>query len=143
MSAPYHGTCNCGAVTATFSAEPVWVRQCWCRQCQKSAAGSCTTNALFLTDSFTLSGDLRWFGYEAESGNGVEQGFCASCGTPVIGRNTARQHACVIRLGFIEPPHDLTPTSAIWLDDAPDWAMIDPALERFDRQPPPPPATPA
>ena len=141
MSAPYSGHCNCGAVTATFSGEPIWVRQCWCRQCQKTAAGSATTNALFLTEDIAIEGELGWFRYQAESGNTVEQGYCAACGTPVIGRNSARKQASVIRVGFIEPPHDLTPDTAIWLDDAPEWAVIDPAMEQFRRQPPPLPAT--
>lgn len=136
----YTGRCNCGAVIATFSAEPVWVRQCWCRQCQKVAAGSGTTNALFLTENIDITGKLGWFTYAAESGNTVEQGFCASCGTPVIGRNSSRRYASVIRLGFIEPPHDLKPTSAIWLDEAPEWAAIAPDLEQFPRQPPSPPS---
>lgn len=140
MVAPYAGRCNCGAVTATFAAEPLWVRQCWCRQCQKIAAGSGTTNALFATDAIGIEGELGWFTYQAESRNTVEQGYCACCGTPVIGRNSGRPNACVIRLGFVEPAHDLKPTSAIWLDEAPEWAVIDPALEHFARQPPPPPA---
>ncbi|MEJ2458989.1 MAG: GFA family protein, partial [Novosphingobium sp.] len=127
------------AVTATISAEPIAVRQCWCRQCQKIAAGGPTTNALFPTEAIATEGDLNWFRYQAESGNTVEQGCCASCGTPVIGRSSGRKNACVIRLGFIEPPHDLKPAAAIWLDDAPEWAMIDPALDQLPRQAPTPP----
>lgn len=139
----YTGRCNCGAVTATFSAEPIAVRQCWCRQCQKIASGGATNNALFLNEAVEMRGELGWYRYSAESGNTVEQGYCASCGTPVIGRNSGRQHVCVIRLGFIEPPHDLKPGAAIWLAEAPKWAVIDPALEQFARQPAPPPSPPA
>lgn len=140
MTAPYSGSCNCGAVTVTISAEPVWVRQCWCRQCQKAAAGSATNNALFATDAMTITGDVAWKGYTAASGNTVEQGFCPSCGTPIFGRNSSRQGSWVVRLGFLDGDHDLKPTTAIWLEEAPEWAMIDPALEQFTRQPPPPPA---
>ena len=42
------------------------------------------------------------------------------------------------RLGFLDEGHGLRPDTAIWLDDAPDWAVIDPALAQFDKQPPPP-----
>lgn len=136
----YTGRCNCGAVTATFSAEPIAVRQCWCRQCQKVGAGSATNNALFLNENMVMSGELGWYSYLADSGNTVEQGFCPACGTPVIGRNSGRKHASVIRLGFIELPHDLRPSAAIWLDEAPAWAVIDPAVEQYPRQPPAPPA---
>ncbi|CDO34869.1 MULTISPECIES: GFA family protein [Novosphingobium] len=139
MGAPYTGRCNCGAITATISSEPLWVRQCWCRQCQKSAAGSATTNALFMTDDIAIDGELSWFGYTSASGNSIEQGFCGKCGTAITGRNSSRPKASVIRVGFLEESDGLAPTSAIWLDDAPAWAVIDPRLEQFPRQPPVPP----
>jgi hypothetical protein len=44
----------------------------------------------------------------------------------------------VIRLGTLDLPHDIKPLMAIWTEDAPAWAAIDPALEQFPRQPPPP-----
>jgi hypothetical protein len=132
----YTGRCNCGAVSATFEAEPMWVRQCWCRQCQKIAAGASTVNALFALDAMTLRGELAWNSYGAESGNTTEHGFCPSCGTQVLGRNSARQKANVVRLGFLDEPHGLSPDSAIWLDEAPSWAVIDPTIEQHRRQPP-------
>lgn len=138
MAAPYSGSCNCGAVKATFAAEPLWIRQCWCRQCQKAAAGSPTNNALMLTDAMTLEGDVSWKGYTAASGNTVDQGFCPRCGTPIFGRNSARQGSWVVRLGFLDGDHGLAPTSAIWVDEAPAWAVIDPSIEHFPRQPPVP-----
>lgn len=141
MGAPYSGSCNCGAVTATIDAEPAWVRQCWCRQCQKAASGSATTNALFPSDAIKLTGEVRWNGYIAESRNTIEQGFCPNCGTQIFGRNSARLGALVVRLGFIDPPHDLRPSSTIWLDEAPDWAKDGGTVELFPRQPPPPPAS--
>jgi len=138
----YTGRCNCGAITATITAEPLWVRQCWCRQCQKIAAGAATTNALFPVAAIELQGELAWATYQAASGNTVEHGFCAKCGTQVTGRNSARPEANVVRVGFIEQPNDLAPSIAIWLDEAPRWATIDPALETFAGQPPHPAPAP-
>jgi Uncharacterized conserved protein len=141
VPAPYSGSCNCGAVKATFGAEPVWVRQCWCIQCQKAAAGGPTNNALFFVKTMELTGDVAWAGYTAASGNEIEHGFCPTCGTPVFGRNSSRQGAWVVRLGFLDGDHGLKPGSAIWLDEAPKWAVVDPAIEQFAGQPPLPPAT--
>ncbi|MCT2400779.1 GFA family protein [Novosphingobium mangrovi (ex Huang et al. 2023)] len=141
MTASYKGSCNCGAVTATFEGEPAWARQCWCRQCQKAAAGGATNNALFSIEGMVLNGEVSWSGYTADSGNTVEQGFCPQCGTPIFGRNSARKGSWVVRLGFLDGDHGIRPTTAIWLDEAPEWAVIDPELEQFRRQTPPPPAS--
>ncbi|MBB4097778.1 GFA family protein [Sphingomonas kyeonggiensis] len=135
---PYSGSCACGAVTATIAGEPVAVRQCWCRQCQRMAAGSPTTNAMFATDDLELSGTLTTASYVAASGNTLTQSFCGACGTPVMGQSSARPQFRTLRLGFLDDAKDLTPTVAIWTDDAPSWAYIDPALETFPRQPPAP-----
>ncbi|RYD48251.1 MAG: aldehyde-activating protein [Sphingomonadales bacterium] len=134
----YTGSCACGAVTAGIAGEALTVRQCWCRQCQKIAAGSATTNAIFASDAIALQGALATHSYIAASGNTLTRSFCAACGTPVMGQSSARPEFRVIRLGFIDAPNDLAPRAAIWTEDAPAWACIDAALDRFPRQPPPP-----
>ncbi|WP_298189208.1 GFA family protein [Novosphingobium sp.] len=136
----YTGSCACGAVTATITAEaPIAVRQCWCRQCQQLAGGSHSTNAMFLTEDVTITGPLGTHAYTAASGNTLTQSFCGHCGTPVMGQVSARPQFRTLRVGFITPPHDLVPQMAIWTDDAPAWAVIPEHLERHGRQPPPPP----
>lgn len=135
---PYTGSCACGAVSATIAGEPVAVRQCWCRQCQRLAAGSATTNAMFATDDLVLTGELSTASYVAESGNTLTQSFCGACGTPVMGQSSARPQFRTLRLGFLDDAQGLKPTVAIWTDDAPAWAHIDPAMETFPRQPPAP-----
>jgi hypothetical protein len=56
-----------------------------------------------------------------------------------MGQSSARMHMASVRLGFLDEGHGLRPDTAIWVSDALDWALIDPSLARFDRQPPPPP----
>jgi hypothetical protein len=139
MGAPYTGSCTCGQVTATISGEPIAVRQCWCRQCQKLTGGAATANAMFLLKDIEMSGELADSGYTAASGNTYRQLFCPKCGNPVMGDSSGRPHARVIRLGFLDEGHGLKPTAAIWLSEAPDWAEVAEGVERFDAQPPPPP----
>lgn len=134
----YTGKCACGAVTATIAGEPLNVRQCWCRQCQQIAAGGPTHNAVFNTADVAFNGELAWHSYQAASGNTLYQGFCASCGTPVAAHSSARPQFRVLRLGFLSAGHGLRPSIAIWTDDAPDWAVIDPSLEQLRGQPPAP-----
>jgi hypothetical protein len=139
MTPPFIGRCACGQVNLTIAAEPVATRQCWCRQCQKLAGGGPTHNAMFVTEAITLVGRTASHSYTAASGNTISRVFCPDCGTPVLGQSSARPHLRVVRFGVLDEGHGLAPTMAIWIDDAPDWAVIDPALERHSRQPPAPP----
>lgn len=143
MSNPYTGRCNCGSVTVSIAAEPLTTRQCWCRQCQKIAAGGPTHNAMFPTEAITLEGDYAESEYVAASGTTISHGFCPKCGTHLFGRAELRPQFRTVRFGLFDEGHGLKPIMAIWTDEAPDWAVIDPALERFARQPPLPGAAPA
>lgn len=136
---PYRGRCACGAITADISGEPVATRQCWCSQCQRLAAGGPTNNAIFRASDITLNGEPAAHGYVASSGNTLIHSFCAACGTPVMARSSARPLFRTVRFGFLEPGHGLFPQMAIWTDDAPAWAVLDPRLDHFARQQPMPP----
>jgi hypothetical protein len=137
----YTGRCACGAVTLRITAQPLATRQCWCRQCQTIAAGSATNNAIFPAEAVHIDGPLRAASWPAASGNTLTFHFCPGCGTQVYGQSSARPTMKTVRFGVIDQPHDLAPQAVIWTDDAPAWAVFDPALDRFDRQPPAPAPT--
>lgn len=140
MAAPYTGRCGCERVTLAMAGEPALVRQCWCRQCRRIAAGGPANNAAFRTEDVTVSGELAAHVYVAASGNRLTQWFCPACGVHLTAQSSARPHLLTVRFGALDEPHGLKPDTAIWTDDAPDWAIIDPALEQHPRQPPAPSA---
>lgn len=137
----YTGRCACGQVTVSIEGEPIGLRQCWCRQCQQIAGGGPTHNAIFKVEDIAMNGELGSHGYVAASGNTLTQHFCVSCGTPIYAQSSARLHLKTLRLGLLDAGHGLAPNMAIWTEDAPDWAVIDPALENWPQQPPPPPSS--
>lgn len=143
MPAPYTGRCGCGALTLRIDGEPIATRQCWCRQCQQIATGGPTQNAIFASGDVAIEGALASFAWIAASGNSLTAYFCPRCGTQIYGQSSARLHFMTVRLGAIDEPHGLKPAMVIWTDDAPDWAIMDPALERWPGQPPAPPALPS
>ena len=136
----YTGKCLCGAVTLAIAGEPAGTRQCWCRQCQQLASGGPTHNAIFKAEDVVLTGPLAASTWQAASGNTLTFHFCPSCGTQIYAQSSARPHLKTVRLGMIDEPHGLKPQMVIWTDDAPAWAVIDPALESWPQQPPPPPS---
>ncbi len=142
MTQHYTGRCACTKVTLAITGDAIGVRQCWCRQCQQIAAGGPTHNAIFKGEDVVITGGLGTNAYVAPSGNTLTHYFCPSCGTPIYAQSSARLHLKTVRLGAIDLPHDLKPQMIIWTDDAPAWAVFDPALEQFTGQPPAPPITP-
>ncbi len=137
----YTGRCACGAITLEIGAEPIATRQCWCRQCQQISSGGPSHNAIFPAEAVEVSGTLAQSAWQAASGNTLTHSFCPACGTQIYAQSSARPTLKTVRFGAIDEPHGLVPQVAIWTEEAPDWALIDPELEQFPRQPPPPPAS--
>ena len=131
------GSCSCGKVRLAISGEAKNVRECWCRQCQKTAGGGPILNAIFLTDDVQLDGELAASGWTAHSGNEVTSYRCAACGDPVYVQGARHPHFMAIRLGVLDVGHGLSPQMIFWTEEAPGWAVLNPALPQYARQPEP------
>lgn len=130
------GQCLCGQVTFTIDAEPVGARMCWCRDCQRIASGSATVNVLFPEEAVTYSGSLSKFEMVADSGNTVERGFCPKCGAQMYSRTvTPKGMPMRVRAGTLDDPELMAPMALIWVESAPSWAALDPALPRHRKGP--------
>lgn len=138
---PITGGCLCKAVRYSVSGQPVASRQCWCRDCQYFGAGSSTVNVIFNVSDVALTGDIKLFTSQADSGNTMLRGFCPSCGTPVTSASSARPELVILRAGTLDHPEAITPAMNIWTDSAPAWAHLDPAVPATPRQPAPPAQT--
>ena len=134
----YTGRCACGQVTLAIWAEPIGTRQCWCRQCRQIGGGGPTHNAIFPAETVQIAGAVGAASWTGASGNRLTFHFCPECGTQVYAQSSARMHLRSVRIGMLNEPHDLKPQMAIWTEEAPDWAVIDPELEQWPRQPPAP-----
>lgn len=133
------GGCLCGAVRYRISAEPVAVRICWCRDCQRLSANG-TANALVPTAALEVRGGTGEFTAAADSGNLVRRRYCPQCGTHLLANSSARPQFTVVRVGTLDDPSSVTPTVNIWTQSAPAWACMDPTLQRVEKQPVPPAA---
>ena len=132
------GGCICGAVRYTATAEPLAVRACWCRVCQYFATGNASINLAFPAGAFTITGELTDYASIADSGSHMHRLFCPKCGVHVVSRADERPQMVIIRAGTLDDTSLAAPRGTIWTKSAPAWARIDPALPRFEGQPPPP-----
>lgn len=135
------GGCLCGAIRYRITAESVVSRICWCRDCQHIASNG-TVNAIFPSAAIQITGTPAEYLSAADSGNQVRRRFCATCGSHLFADSTGRAGLTVVRLGTLDEPSAISPSSNIWASSAPRWACLDPALSRAEKQPAPiPPVT--
>ena len=135
----YSGGCLCGQVRYRITADAGPSRVCWCRDCQRIASNG-TVNAIFPTASIEITGAPGQHQKAADSGNQVTRRFCPSCGTHLFSDSTGRPGLTVVRLGTLDDPSSVKPTSNIWSASAPSWACLDRSLDVFEGAPPAAPA---
>lgn len=131
------GRCLCGAVSFKLTAEPVATRICWCRDCQHLAANG-TVNMVVPAEALEMAGAVSGYVSRADSGSEMTRQFCPRCGTHLFSKSSARPQFRVVRVGNLDDPSSVTPTTNIWTASAPAWACMDPAMEKVDKQAPPP-----
>ncbi len=134
---PHQAGCLCGAVRIEIDAEPMAARTCWCRLCQYLGGGTSTTNVCFPAESVTTTGEVRWHASVADSGNVMQRGFCATCGTPLFSIAESRPHLTFIRAGALDDPDLHAPEATIWTSQAPEWACISEEIPSYPAQIPP------
>ena len=132
----YAGACLCGAVRYRITAEPGPSRICWCKDCQRISSNG-TVNAIFPTEAIEISGTPGRYDKTADSGNTVTRRFCGHCGSQLFSDSTGRPGLTVVRVGTLDDPSRIRPTSNIWTASAPTWACLDPSLEQVEGSPAP------
>lgn len=127
------GGCKCGAVRYECVADPLAVTLCYCRDCQQFAGGACGNFVVMPVPSVTVTGEIKRYRVQAESNRTVSREFCTECGSPLFA-TTPHLHA--ITVASFDDPSPFAPTMAIWVDSAPQWAVIPPDIPRFPQNPP-------
>lgn len=134
------GGCLCGQVRYEILAAAGPSRVCWCRDCQRISSNG-TVNVIFPSEAIKISGTPGKHEKKADSGNTVTRRFCSNCGSQLFSDSSGRPGLTVVRVGTLDEPSAVEPTTNIWVASAPSWACVDQTLEQF--QGPPAVASPA
>ncbi len=134
---PVEGGCQCRAVRYRITAGPLTIYACHCKDCQR-ASGTTHTLSMFMRreDVELLQGKLTTYDKAADSGRTVRTCGCGQCGTRVWNEPLSFPEFLVIRPGTLDDMSWAKPIGNIWTDSKAPWAVIDPAVPNFPRQPP-------
>jgi hypothetical protein len=127
MSAPYAGGCLCGQVRWRAAGEPVNVRICHCRNCQRATGGPFFARAVFLKAVIERSGETtRW-----PTSPRVDRLSCARCGTPMFSEPKDPPARLGVSLATCDDPQTLAPEMHIWVSRKLEWVAIDDGRPQF------------
>jgi hypothetical protein len=90
---------------------------------------------VFSEEGITIVGEPAAYSLTSEGGNTVTRLFCATCGSPLFGKNTGMPGVMTVTLGTLEAPDALVPQVAIFTRSRRAWDSLDASVTAFDAQP--------
>jgi hypothetical protein len=120
------GGCLCGAVRLKARGEPINVRICHCRKCQKAMGSPFFARALFDQNALTIEGETASYA----SSEAIDRVFCKSCGTRLFARRK-KAGTAGIALAVFDDRHAFTPTEHIWVTEKMNWVRLDDGLPQY------------
>lgn len=137
MSKAFKGGCACGAIRYEISAEPIFMNECQCRDCQHRSG---TGHGSYLTFSgrkdVKLEGEAREWAVTGDSGGIKRHAFCPTCGSPVYLTFAAMPDFFTVHAASLDEPDRFQPQAVTYHVRGYGWDHLDPDLPKFDRMPP-------
>ena len=118
------GSCLCGEVTFSVTAEPRGLSVCHCGQCRKQS-GHLWASAHVPDGDLAVEGEVRWF----RSSEHARRGFCPVCGSFLFWKDARDPHTS-FALGALEAPTGLRLERHIFTADKGDYYDIEDGLPR-------------
>jgi hypothetical protein len=132
------GGCLCGAIRYHILGAPVFIGQCYCRDCQKATGTGHSTVIGVAQTQLRIEGEPAVYASQGGSGGQVRRYFCPVCAGRLYTAADSSGPIRMVQAGSLDEPNAVTPTIAIYVKDAVTWDRIDPALIQFERMPPSP-----
>ena len=131
--AEWAGGCACGAIRFNSSAEPAMMLKCHCRDCQRASGGGYAAVVVFPKTAVTASGEPRYHRMTGGSGNEIERGFCATCGSPVSVKLGLVPDVIGFAAASLDEPERFKPGLELFASHAHAWDVMDPQTAKKPR----------
>jgi hypothetical protein len=122
----HEGGCLCGAVRFKVEGEPLNVRACHCRICQRVMGSPFFARAQFNQQAISVEGPTASW---PSSANGVRV-FCPKCGTRFMSRRLDGTVAGMA-LATFDDRNAFAPTEHIWVSEKLDWISIEDGVKQY------------
>ena len=122
----YSGQCLCGEITYIVNAEPVFMGNCHCKDCQRTSGSAYIPAMIFPEQGVTITGEVKYFSSEADSGNTHLRGFCPNCGSQLFGKLSHMPGMIGIKAGTLNETSNFVPKLDFHVTSAAVWDFMNP-----------------
>lgn len=135
MRTPLQGRCQCGAVSYTASAEPLFTYACHCHSCQQRTGSACSVGLVVGIDALAVTGELSAWTRVSDQGLRNTRYSCAACGNIIYGVGENSPTLAKLQAGTLADTSDVVPEVHLWTRSRQPWLALDPAVRQYDTQP--------
>jgi len=135
MSTNYTGGCLCGAVRYECTADPIFMGNCHCRDCQKASGSGYEAAIGVPAPALKITGNVKYHDIKADSGSMVSRGFCPECGSRLFGKTSGMPQLAIVMAGSLDDPKQFQPGMDVYTSSAQPWDHMNPALPKFLKMP--------
>ena len=135
MKFPCTGSCQCGAVTYSVSAEPLFTYACHCHSCQKRTGSAFSMGLVIAVDTLQTAGELSAWSRISDEGNNNTRYSCASCGNIIYGIGDNSPQLAKLQAGTLDDTREAEPEVHMWTGTRQAWVNIPPRVRQFETQP--------
>lgn len=125
------GGCLCGACTYSTRAEPIDIRACHCRLCQKATGAPMYARVRVPLKGLTIAGPVGWYHSSPE----LRRGFCTQCGASLFSERAAGGSIGLL-MGSLDEPDRFRPSDHIWVSRKQTWLKLADDLPCYEEGPP-------
>ena len=129
------GGCLCRRVRWEATGEPAFTGCCHCRSCQRYTGSAFNAFAVFPGANVQITGELRTYEDQSDSGQPVHRRFCPNCGSGVASELDSLPGMTVLLAGGFDDPAEFTPGMEIYWDRAQPWVQAGAERQRFAKMP--------
>ncbi|MEZ5654291.1 MAG: GFA family protein [Sphingobium sp.] len=131
MTETITGSCLCGACSYSSNAEPIDIRACHCKLCQKATGAPMYARVRVPLDQTQITGPVGWYNSSPE----LERGFCPKCGTSLFSKR-ASANMIGLCMGSLDNPDRFQPSAHIWVSKKQAWLRLADDLPCYEEGPP-------
>jgi hypothetical protein len=127
------GRCLCGRIQYAGEAEPIFMRACHCKPCQRYTGTAFVTAVAVPRGSIGISGNLKTYTEPGgTSGQPVHRRFCPNCGSPIIVEVEGSSRT-VIMAGTLDDTSFVKPATNIFCGSAQSWVPMSSDTRNYPR----------